>query len=157
MHCFRSLAAAVLALLAAGCGGEGGPTLVPVKGTVTFNGEPLEGATVTFIPEVTNAEQTSGGDVTGPQGNFKIKYRDRAGLAAGKYKVLVDKKYFPKGVKIPEVFKDDPGMLALPEMGFTKESLPTAYLDPAKTPLSAEVSAAGGMFDFDVKGKPVKQ
>jgi hypothetical protein len=143
------------ALLLVGCG-EGGPRLVPVDGTVTFNGEPLDAATVTFIPEATNAEQTSGVDVSDPRGRFRIKYNDRTGLAPGRYKVLVDKKFIPKGVKVPETFKDNPGMLTLPEMGFTRESLPKDYLDPASSPLSAEVADAGGTFAFDVKGKPVK-
>jgi len=37
-------------LLAAGCGRSGGPTLAPVSGTVTYNGQPLEQGTIIFHP-----------------------------------------------------------------------------------------------------------
>src|SRR4051794_11871782 len=84
----------------AGCG-SGDETarikLVPVSGTVTFNGKPLEGATVTFSPDSSNQDQTPGGDVTGPEGNYKAMFRGRSGLAPGKYHVLVSKTLLPGG------------------------------------------------------------
>jgi hypothetical protein len=43
----RFLAAALIASLAAGCGG---PTMAPVKGRVLYNGEPVKEAAVTFSP-----------------------------------------------------------------------------------------------------------
>jgi len=46
--CFAFALLAVVIVLA-GCGG-GGPDLVPVKGKVTYKGQPLSGASVTFHP-----------------------------------------------------------------------------------------------------------
>ncbi len=148
----RSMAAlALTSLLAAGCG-EGGPELVPVEGTVTYNGKPLEGASLTFLPDAQNAEPTPGGSRTDDSGHYLATYRDRSGLATGKYKVLVAKKLTDPGKSVPTGFEDDPGMVALPEMGMSKDTLPTSYLDPSKTPLAIEVPDGGGTFDFDVKG-----
>ena len=40
----------VLASLAAGCGGGGGPVIVPVKGKVVCDGKPITGGTIAFHP-----------------------------------------------------------------------------------------------------------
>ncbi|QDT15170.1 hypothetical protein [Alienimonas californiensis] len=45
-----ALAAALAALLAAGCGGSDRPPQVAVRGTVTVDGAPLPAGTVTFVP-----------------------------------------------------------------------------------------------------------
>lgn len=76
----------------AGCG-EGGVSVVPVSGTITLNGQPLEGATVFFTPAADNPTGTPGTDTTGPEGNYKLQYSGRFGVAPGKYKVLVSKEY----------------------------------------------------------------
>jgi hypothetical protein len=41
---------ATLLVLCGGCGAEG-PVLVPVEGTVTLDGQPVKGASVTFMPQ----------------------------------------------------------------------------------------------------------
>ena len=50
MKMWRCAAAAAAAGFLVGCG-ESGPKLVPVSGTVTLNGKPLEGAAVAFQPD----------------------------------------------------------------------------------------------------------
>lgn len=136
----------VAPLLLAGCG-EGGPVLVPVSGTVTLNGKPLEGAELTFVPDPTNTQVTPGADVTGPEGNYKAMYQARSGLAVGKYKVIVSKKAATQ--PLPEVFKEDPSMASM--AGMTKETLPAAYGDASKTSFSVEVPPEGKIADFDIK------
>lgn len=85
--------AVLVATLAAGCGNGDETdyyTLTPVTGTVTLDGEPLDGAKVIFTPNG-NVPDTPGSDITGKQGNYKIMYRGRSGVAKGKYSVQVSK------------------------------------------------------------------
>lgn len=92
MRYLRFTAAAVAAL-ASGCG-TGDETdyyaLTPVSGTVTLDGKPLDGAKIIFTPQG-NDPDTPGSDVSGREGNFKVMYRGRSGVAKGKYSVLVSK------------------------------------------------------------------
>ena len=67
---FASMAFASLVLIVLGC--SDGPSLVPARGVVTLDGEPLEGATLSFMPVPGNAVSTAGMDVTGPKGNFRM-------------------------------------------------------------------------------------
>lgn len=145
----------VACLLAAipivGCGDEDSRvSLVPVEGTVTENGQPFEGAIITFLPENANKDQTTGVDRTGLGGSFKAMYRNRPGLAPGKYRVVVSKTSEARGKKIPEAFKDM--AYQLKRAGLLTEEAPKDYSDPKKTPLSLEVSDAGekGVL-FDIK------
>jgi hypothetical protein len=85
----RFRAAAVFlacALVTAGCGG--GKKLYPVEGTVTIDGEPLEGAMVIF----TSGDSTSAAGITSASGKFKLLTDGKEGAPAGTYKVTVTKK-----------------------------------------------------------------
>jgi hypothetical protein len=146
-----SVAVGAALLVSAGCGS--GPTLVPVTGVVTLNGEPLEGAELTFIPDQTNDEMTPGGDSTGPEGNYKAMYNYRSGLAPGKYTVLISKKANSgEGVEdAPPEIMGDPYMAAM--AGYAVEVLPEKYSDPLKSDFTIEVPPEGGVFEFDVKGE----
>jgi hypothetical protein len=72
-------------LLAAGCSGG----LAAVSGTVTLDGQPAAGVSVTFQP----AEGTQGGSyaTTDAQGRYTLKRvaDDRSGAAVGKHKVVL--------------------------------------------------------------------
>src|SRR5690242_15458335 len=87
-----------------GCGG-GDRKLVNVTGTVTLNGKPLGGADIVFTPDQSNKDAFVGSDVTGPEGNFKVMSNGRAGLAPGKYKVIVTKSLV-QIASVPEEFKE---------------------------------------------------
>lgn len=56
-------------LLLVGCGGSEGPAIAPVKGIVTFNGKPLEGAEVTF--RVKDSARFSVG-LTNDKGEYRL-------------------------------------------------------------------------------------
>jgi hypothetical protein len=161
----RRLATLAILLGLAGCGdADDSIALVPVKGKVLRNGEPLGNASVTFLPDPSNPDQTPGGDTSGPAGTYLAKFKSRSGLAPGKYKVTVT-----PGLDIPEIevdssveeaFKDDPVMLG--EMkraaaGAAKGNRKGKKLDPPAE-FDAEVTADGKPLDFDVaKGEVVKQ
>ena len=144
-----AIAAAFLVPLG-GCG-EGGPRLVPVTGTVTLNGKPLADATISFVPDPSNADITPGGDKTGPEGNYKAMYQSRSGLAPGKYVVLVSKTAAPPaGVELPPEMKMDTFQQEM--AGIRKETLPKKYTDAMKTELPpVEVEQGGSVLDFDIK------
>lgn len=147
LSCFALIAAAV----AGGCGESDGPALVPVEGTVTFNDKPLEGATISFVPDATNASSTPGADLTGPDGSFKAMHRNRLGLAPGKYKVLVTKSESDSKKPIPEALQKDKFMAKM--AGLVKEEAPSLYADLKKTPLTLDVSSQGEKgIHFPIKG-----
>jgi hypothetical protein len=145
------LVAPVLSMLS-GC--EDGPSLVAVAGNVTLDGQPLEGATLSFVPVSGNPVSTAGSDVTGPQGNFKITHNGRAGLAPGKYKILVSKtvEVAPKsGKEVSPIFAKASFEKHL--MGLTKEAIP-----PQRFEREVEVPASGATdFAFDFKSESKKK
>jgi hypothetical protein len=156
-----SVAAVACVGLAAGCGGneEDRVALVPVAGTVTFDGKPLAGVNIGFVPEPGNRPATDGGDITGPEGSFSARYRNRAGLAPGKYKVVVsrpsERGAAGKG-KIPAEIAESPYMASLAAEAAGKKGgkapKPWPYGDANSTPLSHEVSPKGDKgLEFDLK------
>jgi hypothetical protein len=88
-------AAAALAVLgaAAGCAG-GGPEVVPVRGRVTVNGEPLraKSGNVTFVPDRAKGNTTTFQPVgyLDEDGNYTLYYdQGKQGAPPGWYKVQV--------------------------------------------------------------------
>lgn len=128
--------------------------LVPVSGTVTHNGKPLEGATLTFTPDPTNPQPTPGGDVTGPMGNYKAMYRGRSGLAPGKYRVLVSKTVLPPGMKPSAEGEDDyMNQVAAESVASSGGRGPNAVMEIQEN-VEREVAPEGGVVDIDVKALP---
>lgn len=141
------LAAGAAAVFSTGCGD--GLNLVPVRGVVTLNSKPLEGGQVLFMPDASNAGGQPGSDLTGPEGNYMARTNGRMGLIPGKYRVVITKSLFDK-TKIPEWFKDDPSMA---ELSFYGPAGPKKGVDTIEGEFTADVTADGGTFDFDVKAK----
>lgn len=144
--------------LVIGCGGndEDRIALVPVTGKVLLGGKALEGATITFIPDSTNKPTTDGVDVTGGEGTFSMKYRNRVGLAPGKYKVVVGKPRQAGGDSKGSADLLSPYMSNLAAQAATgagaKAEKPWPYGDASTTPLKHEVSATGDSdLQFDLK------
>ena len=75
-----------------GCGGS--TDLDQVSGTVTYNGQPLEGATVSFLPDSSDGILAVG--TTDTNGQYilaaPLKKGTGQGAFAGKYKVTIAKK-----------------------------------------------------------------
>ncbi len=125
--------------------------LVPVSGTVTHNGKPLEGATLTFAPDASNAESTPGGDVTGPTGNYKAMFRGRSGLAPGKYRVNVTKTILPPGMKPSAEGEDDYMNQVAAESVAGAGGRGSNVVMEIKENVDREVPPEGGIVDIDVK------
>jgi len=147
---------ALAAAIVAGCGEEG-PRLVPVTGTVTINNKPLGDAEISFVPDPSNKDVTPGADITGPEGNFKVSHGGRAGLAPGRYQVLISKKETaPNGLVLPEAIKVD--RIQQEMSGIRRESLPKRYSDATSSTEYVEVKEDGkNDFQFDVKASATKK
>jgi hypothetical protein len=75
-----------------GCG-ESGPQVIPVEGIVTLNGQPLDKASVTFMPAAGQPQSASG--ATDAAGKFSlvtyIGPKEYRGALPGAYKVAIMK------------------------------------------------------------------
>lgn len=80
----------LLAAGAIGCAGESGPPTFKVSGTVTLDGQPVEGAVISFLDEKGgpyNAVATSG-----PDGKYELTtFQKGDGAVEGKYNIMVTK------------------------------------------------------------------
>ncbi|MEW4565319.1 carboxypeptidase-like regulatory domain-containing protein [Bremerella sp. JC770] len=120
------VAVLVCAPLWIGCGD--GNKLKPVSGVVTMDGDPLEAATVVFVP----IEGGRGNAVatTDQQGRYELSYINDKGTEPGTYKVIVTK---PRQTKRGEV-----------------ETLPSQY--NSASDVTAEIKANGeNRFDFNLE------
>ncbi|AGA31417.1 carboxypeptidase-like regulatory domain-containing protein [Singulisphaera acidiphila] len=156
---------ALATALLAGCG-TGDETdsyrLVQVSGHVTLDGKPLEGAKVLFTPSEANKPNTPGVDVTGQEGNYKLMYRGRSGVAPGTYQVFVAKTVDPAALKIPEEYKDDPVLAAMAKQeALISQKAKNGGRATASFNVSSsfdrEVSSKGEVFDFDIKATGKKK
>lgn len=130
-----------LSLAITGCGGGAGdqPDLGLVKGTVTFEGSPLAGASVTFMPDSGRPASAT----TDASGNYELVYiRDTKGCKIGHNKVMITS--VVEGGNEMEAEGDD----AAPAET-TKEKLPAKY--NTDTQLEADVKAGENTFDFELK------
>ncbi len=146
---------ASIVLMAAGCGSSG-PALYEAGGTVTVDGSPLEGATVTFVPQ--GDKMLGGAGRTDAAGKFTLLASSgKPGISAGDYKVTVRKvegEGFDGG---PNATKEEQEKAMMDMMtgktGPPKSLIPLSYADATKTPLSATVTddPEENNFTLDVK------
>ncbi|MCA8982897.1 MAG: carboxypeptidase-like regulatory domain-containing protein [Planctomycetaceae bacterium] len=129
----------LLACVLLGCGGnnaeiKGRSKVVPVQGTVMYQGAPLAGAVVMFHAEA--AELTASG-LTNEQGVFQLRTYDKTdGAVPGTHKVTV-KKVEVKTVPHPDDVNLGP--ISSEEIWHT----PKKYATPAETPLTITVGEQG--------------
>lgn len=138
MHYWSRFVTGLLLLLAvAGCGGSAN---IPIQGTVTLDGQPVEGpATIIFYPEAGTESPSASGDIVG--GKYEIP-ADK-GPSAGAFRVEIT---WPKptGKKIASV---DPGMPA-EEIA---EAIPAKYNKDSE--LKVEIDSGKTEHNFDLKSK----
>ena len=131
------LCAIVVCLPLVGCGPSlpaGARPTEPVTVTVTYNGQPVEGATVTFISQ--DADPVAAYGRTDAQGVAKMKtYVEGDGAVLGKHKVTINKTETtgggsemaaePRGIR--------PGRIEVPTISPRRSSIlvPQKYNSPA--------------------------
>ena len=90
-------------LVLSGCGQRGLKGLVPAEGMVTLNGEPVEGASISFAPQSGVPDARSAAAMTDKNGKFVatiFNYGD--GMQPGEYQVFVTKTTGTGGESSPE-------------------------------------------------------
>ena len=115
-----------------GCGRDTFP-LVPVHGIVTLDGQPVEGARISFIPE----RAFTAGGITDVGGRFTLMCQGRRGCPPGRSQVLVSKQM----LSLPEgVAADDRAAIeALPEGPQYIAVVPSQYGDPRRSEINVDV------------------
>ncbi|MCA9081951.1 MAG: hypothetical protein KDA58_15425 [Planctomycetaceae bacterium] len=138
-----------------GCGGDGRPSLVQATGRVTLNGEPLEGASVSFVPvEVADATfQRPSFATTNAQGEFTIgTYGSEDGIPAGKYQVGIQKREVVGA--LPKDFNEEEASQFRVRY---KLIVPLSYRDPAASGVTVEVTSDGmqpAVIELNSSGNP---
>lgn len=142
-----------IVLFTLGCSGPsadpgGIPRLLPVQGVVTVDGQPLEGAVVTFLPTDQQGSLTVA--ETNADGNYMLKYQGMPGTASGSYKVGISLIQTPEGKSMS--LGAQTALSPPPGFDTAIERLPKKYSDLGLTVLTADVSERGGTYDFPLEG-----
>ncbi len=136
---------------AAGCGGDGHPDVFPVSGTVLYNGDPVEGAKVSFMTEDAPRAATA---ITHAERQFKLStYSVHDGAFAGQHRISVSKtkknESAESGVSDKEMSDDPTAMTKMFEKMAEAEEEPIEHLLPqhysahSTSPLVETVTAEG--------------
>jgi hypothetical protein len=120
------------------------PTTFPAEGVVTYKGQGVEGASVTFAPADRNG--TAAYAITDAEGKFILNtFDDKDGAAAGDYSVTVTKKH----VDTTPNPKDPNGP---PLKSVEKSLIPAKYASSGTSQLKATVKDGGeNKFSFELK------
>ena len=128
----------VALMLSTGCN-RSGLDLVPVEGVVTYNGAPLAGGAVMFVP---SQKGLPGIAVTDENGKFELKTANQSGALAGEYRVSISKS---KTIAIPQ-----PNGFPLYQ---TKYLVPDKYAKAPTSGLTANVVDDDNYFEFNLADK----
>ena len=138
----------VLCVAMSGCGGgSDGPPLGRVKGTVTYQGQPLKNATVVFLPNQQGVRLASG--VTDNNGRFELMTDVPGdGVVLGKHRVTIT----ARAAEQPLTQEQQTTMLlAGQSLPSGKPLIPEKYFQFETSGLSAEIKAGSNTTDFDLK------
>jgi hypothetical protein len=149
-----------LILTAAGCGGKG--SLSKVRGVVTLDGVPLQGATVSFMPVEGKGRVASG--QSGSDGSFELTtFRTDDGAYSGDYRVVVvvEEPNHIDPRTLTDEQKKEARIGTMTPQGKKKQAekkskrppqIPEIYSDVKKTPLR-EVVPTDGKIELALKSK----
>lgn len=127
-------------LVCVGCSkSDKGPKTVPVTGTVQYKGAPVEGATVTLVPNIPTVRSASG--VTDAEGKFSVMTyvgpsSQPQGAMPGDYIVLISKM---QTAEIPMGLSPQEEQAAFAKAGKPKSLLPKAYQSPMTSKFKVKV------------------
>ena len=150
----------ILLMLAAcitGCSGQRGPKVEYVEGTVTLDGNPVEGASVGYSP-VAHGQGLPAGGKTDPNGRYRLTAvrggGHDAGTAVGDYSVSVTKmEFIPKNEPQPPPPSGWDPRSGAPPPPPMRPVVPLVYGDTATSGLRVTVKPGrntGPEFSFDL-------
>jgi major membrane immunogen (membrane-anchored lipoprotein) len=125
-----------------------------VSGNVTYNGNPLEKGSISFVPEDPKGVGATG---TIENGSYALSTGgNNDGAQAGKYKVTITAKEDAQAQAKADFAKENkgldpgyvPGRYVAGAEARAKSLIPVGYGDPRTTNLKAEVEAKSNSFDF---------
>jgi len=125
----------LLLALCLGCGQSNPLGTVPVGGKVTYNSQPVEGATVSFIP---NGEGRPATAISAADGSYNLTTLNWQGAVPGQYTVVVRKTDVGLASNQPVSMEEALKLNNRPPPP-PKELLPAKYADATKSPLKVEV------------------
>lgn len=148
---------ALCTLLLPGCsGGDDHPATFPVSGTVTFKGQPVVGAQVSFMGQGVSRAATG---TTDDQGKYQLTtFKTNDGAVVGKHVVTISKAATTGGGG--DMSAEEPSaaygaaMTAAATGGQAADDggIPARYGMPTTSKLEAPVTEAGpNEFDFDLQ------
>ncbi len=117
-----------------GCGGSDKIATVPVKGTVAYQGKPVEGAAVMFSP----AQGPSATAETNANGEFTLKTQTQDGAVTGEHVVTISKVVSPPA-GAGDLGRVPPDTNPAPP----KSLIPRKYSDPQASGLKKTVTKSG--------------
>jgi hypothetical protein len=138
----------LVALIVSVAGCDTGPKQYPATGTVTYDGNPVDGASVTFVSDTA----PMGIGTTDSAGKFTILTGGKPGAPLGTYKVTVTKSAQIEGMPASPTAEDMKNMAAKGPLK-SKALVPAKYAIPQSTDLSVTVTedAAKNVFPLDLK------
>ena len=130
------------------------PALAAATGVVTFNGEPLAGATVSFSSTHAGKGYLPGAANTDERGEFKIRTYNLDGAVVGKHKVSIVKIDESSIARDPETGRPYGPPMVHPKWKKPKSFIPTKYTSLEQSGLIADVLAStNNRFEFNLVGK----
>lgn len=117
----------LLPVLLLGCGGDAPAPTVPVTGRLTFEGKPVAGASIDFVPGEGRAPAIA---ITDENGEFELStFSQGDGAVIGTHTVTV----------LPSFGAPKTGRIVAGQPSASKATVPTRYSMPEKTPLEFKV------------------
>ena len=124
-----------------GCGRSGLPGLAPAAGIVTLNGEPVEGAVISFAPTSGTRSATAVSDASGKFVVTTLDYGD--GIQPGEYQVIVTKKTGSSGNTSSSPEKDKDRRVNRQDGRLIVNHLPLKYENRETSGLAVSISSRG--------------
>jgi hypothetical protein len=128
-----------IALALAGCQGNGRIATVPVTGTVTVDGKPLEQGTITFE---TPGKRPASGEIKAGNIVNVMTYVASDGVPTGNHTIAITATAASAAAAVPK----DPGQPMVVDanyMGVGQSLIPARYNNPATSGLTAEIKSTG--------------
>ena len=127
----------VAAVTAGGCDSSSNPKTYPVRGKVTYRGQPVSGGLVMLVPEA-GGNAATGSLESG--GEFQLTtFEKNDGAVPGKYNVAI------------QVFPAGGAGLPGAEFGNKKPPIPQKYMTETTSGLTADIAAGENTLDFQLK------